>query len=125
MAASAASTGAGVLHGGGRVGFGGQTRSVPASTFIGAPRLHRGLADDEFASILERGEVVLSKSNVAEMKSSAGSEGSGQAGSRQVNITVQAIDAAGVQQFFKKHRRLVAGALQTTSRENNPIRRNR
>ena len=123
-AAAAAGVGAGSLHGGGMAGHG-TPRTVPASTFIGAPRLHGGLADDEFASILERGEVVLSKSNVAEMKGAAASGGSGSSGSQQVNFNIQAIDAAGVQAFFKKHRRLVAGAIQTASRENNPIRRSR
>ena len=32
---------------------------VPVGTFIGAPRLHAGLASDEFPAILQRGETVL------------------------------------------------------------------
>ena len=50
----------GIFHGGGVVGEGGSHRQVPASTFIGAPRMHGGgLAGDEVPSILKRGEIVL------------------------------------------------------------------
>ena len=48
------------FHKGGLVGAGGMPqRMVPAATFIGAPRLHGGLAPDEFPSILQRGETVI------------------------------------------------------------------
>jgi hypothetical protein len=36
-------------------------RELPAATFIGAPRLHSGLAGDEFPAILQRGETVIPK----------------------------------------------------------------
>lgn len=50
----------GIFHGGGVVGQSGSHRMVPASTFIGAPRMHGGgLAGDEVPSILKRGEIVL------------------------------------------------------------------
>lgn len=49
------------MHGGGVVGAGGTISLVPAGTFIGAPRLHKGLASDEFPAILQKGEVVLPK----------------------------------------------------------------
>lgn len=51
---------ASIAHGGGVVGadaFG--ARTVPSLAFAGAPRLHRGLAADEFPAILQRGETVL------------------------------------------------------------------
>jgi hypothetical protein len=50
-----------VRHSGGVVGQGGMTRNVPAALFAGAPRLHSGLAADEFPSILQRGERVIPK----------------------------------------------------------------
>lgn len=49
------------MHGGGVVGAGGTISLVPAGTFIGAPRLHDGLASDEFPAILQKGEIVLPK----------------------------------------------------------------
>lgn len=54
--------GAAGLHRGGLVGDPNApsfTRSVPATTFDGAPRYHTGLNSDEFAAILQRGERVL------------------------------------------------------------------
>jgi len=50
---------ASIFHGGGIVGMGSPSRMVPAAAFIGAPRLHSGLAADEYPAILQRGEVVL------------------------------------------------------------------
>jgi len=50
-----------VGHMGGMAGVGWPTRYVPAGTFTRAPRLHEGLAADEFPAILQRGEVVLPK----------------------------------------------------------------
>jgi hypothetical protein len=35
--------------------------SVPSSLFMGAPRLHSGLAPDEFPAILQHGERVTPK----------------------------------------------------------------
>lgn len=50
-----------VQHGGGIVGGLGTYRTVDASVFAGAPRLHGGLAPDEFAAVLQRGEEVIPK----------------------------------------------------------------
>jgi len=50
-----------VGHMGGIVGQMTAHRMVPATTFIGAPRLHTGLAADEFPTILQRGETVIPK----------------------------------------------------------------
>jgi hypothetical protein len=47
-------------HKGGKVGHDvAPFRYVPESLFAGAPRLHKGLAPDEFPAILQRGEVVI------------------------------------------------------------------
>lgn len=52
---------ASLFHKGGRVDGSGAARSVPAAMFIGAPRLHGGLAPDEYPAILQRGETVIPK----------------------------------------------------------------
>lgn len=55
-----------LFHGGGTVGVDSTSgRSVPASTFIGAPRLHGGLISGEFPAILQRGESVLTPGQLA------------------------------------------------------------
>ena len=47
--------GAPVMHS----GHMGQQRNVPSFLFSGAPRLHNGLAGDEFPAILQKGETVI------------------------------------------------------------------
>jgi hypothetical protein len=58
-----------VSHNGGMVGLSGHRRSVPASVFASAPRMHAGgwagLRPDEVPTILQRGERVLSRAEVA------------------------------------------------------------
>ena len=49
------------MHGGGVAGRDGIIKPVPASAFIGAPRLHKGLAADEYPAILQEGERVTPK----------------------------------------------------------------
>ena len=60
---------AGIFHSGGVVGAAGPTRAVPAMAFAGAPRMHSGgwagLRPDEVPAILQRGERVLSRREVA------------------------------------------------------------
>ncbi|MGR3599193.1 MAG: phage tail tape measure C-terminal domain-containing protein [Heliomarina sp.] len=64
------------LHGGGDVGAGGRQRTVPAALFAGAQRFHGGgfpgLASDEVPAILQRGERVQSKAEVAAGKAGGG-----------------------------------------------------
>lgn len=120
---NAGATAGGVAHAGGMIGNISAKRMVPSSTFVGASRLHNGLADDEFAMIAERGEVVLTKDNVAEMKDSAGKGSNDRGGTTINNFHIEAVDAKGVAKFFKTHRRQIALAVQATGRENNPIRR--
>lgn len=63
------SVAAAVSHAGGMVGLSGHTRAVPAAVFAGAPRMHAGgwagLRPDEVPTILQRGERVWSRSDVA------------------------------------------------------------
>jgi len=64
---------AGIFHQGGVVGDPAPQHLVPALAFAGAPRLHdggmAGLRADEVPAILQRGEMVLSRAQVAAMGS--------------------------------------------------------
>lgn len=51
----------GLYHSGGTAGSPSSGRIVPASTFDGAPRYHKGLLANETAAILERGEKILTE----------------------------------------------------------------
>lgn len=70
------------FHTGGLVGRGGTPKSAPAALFSGAPRMHTGgfLKSDEVPAILQTGEMVLSRKQVAAMGSGSGGV--------QVNTTV-------------------------------------
>lgn len=48
-----------IFHSGGVAGRGETVRMVDPLLFAGAPRLHSGLASDEFPAILQRGEAVI------------------------------------------------------------------
>jgi hypothetical protein len=76
---------AGIFHAGGMVGAPAPQRLVPALAFAGAPRLHgggmAGLRADEVPAILQRGEMVLSRAQLAGM-------GSGGARSAPVNVVM-------------------------------------
>lgn len=50
-----------VKHGGGSFASGGTVRSIPSAYFDTAPRLHQGLAADEFPAVLQKGEQVIPK----------------------------------------------------------------
>ena len=59
-------------HQGGMVGRDGiPTRMVDPGVFAHAPRLHSGLASDEFPAILQQGERVFSRSEVSRGGSSS------------------------------------------------------
>jgi hypothetical protein len=57
------------MHSGGIVGYDPPTamRAVNDNMFFGAPRLHKGLMPDEFPAILQRGEGVFTKGQMAAM----------------------------------------------------------
>lgn len=80
---------AGVFHQGGVVGGPAAMRAVPALAFAGAPRMHSGgwagLRSDEVPAILQRGERVLSRREVA--------AGYGQARPIQVVMNISTPDA--------------------------------
>jgi len=91
--------GASVHHAGGMVGNG-PRRMVPAMAFAGAPRMHNGgwagLKPGEIPAILQRGERVLSRREVA-----AG------VGNAPVNINIQTRDA----ESFRQSRAQVAADI--------------
>jgi len=81
---SFSTTGASITHAGGLVGTTPTPkRNVPSWMFNGAPRLHGGLAGDEFPAILQRGETVIPKNGNA-----------GGNMTSNVNINISATDAA-------------------------------
>lgn len=81
-AESVASGTAPVMHSGGIVGQDATAmRSVDSNIFKFAPRFHRGLAPDEFPAILQRGEGVFTRNQMAAM----GGKGS-------PNVTVNLIE---------------------------------
>jgi hypothetical protein len=82
------------LHTGGVAGRSGQTKLVPSSAFIGAPRFHSGLKADEIASVLLRGETVLKRGMGERVASTmSGLAASAGGGGVQVNVNVKGGDA--------------------------------
>lgn len=94
--------GAAVHHSGGVVGSVPATRRVDPRVFLSAPRMHSGgwagLRPDEVPAILQRGERVLSRREVAQM---------GSGGQPAVNITINARDA----ESFRKSRTQIAADI--------------
>ena len=73
------------MHEGGKVGESGTKAIMPASLFNNAPRLHGGLAADEFPAILQKGETVIPKNGGGEQ---------GMVINQNPNITIVAQDAS-------------------------------
>ena len=94
------------IHGGGMVGGANIGRRVSPFVFAGAPRLHSGLAADEYPAILQRGEQVIPR----------GLGGEGQ------NITINTIDTQTMGQWVRKHKRMLAGAVAGDALGNGPTR---
>jgi hypothetical protein len=91
-----------VKHVGGMVGAPGPGRMVPALAFAGAPRMHSGgwagLRPDEVPAILQRGERVLSRAEVA------GGMGRGGAGGVSLSIDARGAQAGVAEQIDAKLR---------------------
>lgn len=96
-----------VQHAGGMVGGIGPSRMMPAMAFAGAPRFHNGgfpgLRPDEIPAILQKGERVLSRQEVA-----AGNAG----GASVVNVTIVAKD---VESFSRSKTQVAAELSQAVS----------
>ena len=95
-----------VLHAGGMVGGATSGRMIPALAFVGAPRMHSGgwagLRPDEVPAILQRGERVLSR---RELAAQGGVPAGG--GGQTVAVTINARDA----QSFRQSRVQVASDI--------------
>lgn len=111
------SVAAAVSHAGGIVGLSGHSRQVPALAFAGAPRMHSGgyagLRPDEVPTILQRGERVLSRSEVARGM---------QSGATPVQITVNVEGANGDRQIMEMVSSGVSAAINQYDRQVLPYR---
>jgi len=84
-------------------------------------RFHSGLGSDEVLSILQTGERVLSRDDVAQIEGSV--EGQVRPPGGVLTINVYAIDAQGTYQFFKQNRRTIASMILGTLPDNPPLRK--
>ena len=92
------------FHKGGVVGYSAApVRAVPRAVFAGAPRLHDGLAYDEFPAILQRGERVIPKG--------AGMSGGGVTINMSPTFSINAIDTQTGGEFLRRNGAGVAAAL--------------
>ena len=95
-----------VLHTGGMVGSTTSSRMIPALAFAGAPRMHSGgwagLRPDEVPAILQKGERVLSRRELA-----AQGESQQGNGGQNIAVTINARDA----QSFRQSRVQVASDI--------------
>jgi hypothetical protein len=86
-----------VLHSGGMVGSTTSSRMIPALAFAGAPRMHSGgwagLRPDEVPAILQKGERVLSRRELA----AQGGPQQGNGG-QNIAVTINARDARSFRQ---------------------------
>jgi len=87
------------FHKGGVVGKSSPTfmRAVPSGIFAGAPRLHKGLASDEFPAILQDGETIFPKGT---KKGASPTEGN------QATINhfyIQAMDSKSFDEFIRRN----------------------
>lgn len=123
LAGTAISTGAsaigsilgGLFHEGGIVGESyGASRLLPAYAFAGAPRLHNGLAADEYPAILQKGEEVIPKSKVGQ-QSEKSSEG---AQITQNTITINAIDSKSFADICKRNPSALMGPVMSSMKSN-------
>jgi uncharacterized protein YukE len=97
------------MHGGGVVGGPSPKKRVPASLFLGAPRLHGGLAPDEFPAILQRGETVIPKSG----------GGGGMIVNQTINPTIVANDAASFADMTNRNPEAVTAPIMQAIQEGN------
>jgi hypothetical protein len=96
-------------HAGGIVGDPTTPRkSVPDWLFHFAPRLHSGLAPDEFPAILQRGERVIPKG--------------GQAGGQAVIVNIQANDAKSFQDMVNRNPGAILGPIMDSLRRGGAMR---
>jgi hypothetical protein len=81
-----------VRHGGGTGSSGGSMRSIPASYFNTAPRLHSGMMPNEYAAILDKKESVLTPGQLSAVSGGGGS----------TNYYIQAMDVKSFMDYLRK-----------------------
>jgi hypothetical protein len=117
---------AGGIHGGGIVGVDlpAFTRTVPASVFATAPRLHGG--SDEYAAILKRKEGVFTEEQMKRLgpadRSQVQNENQVQAG-RSIIINISAMDSQDVKRALQKNKGFLNDLVYGGMKANHPIRR--
>lgn len=113
-----------LFHGGGTVG--GEDRSyyriVPSAAFAGAPRLHSGLAADEYAAILRRGESVFTAGQTSALGRSMSGR-SEESNQTNVNVTIVAADSKSINDMLRRNPSAVIDPI-TEALRSNRINRN-
>ena len=104
----------GLFHEGGIVGEGGSSRLMPAYAFAGAPRLHSGLAADEFPAILQRGEEVIPKNKVGQKQEKSEEN----ATINQYSISINAVDAKSFAELCKRNPSALIGPVMSGMKSN-------
>lgn len=107
----------GLFHRGGIVGeTPAPMRLIPAMAFAGAPRLHGGLASDEYPAILQKGETVIPKGEKTKQEQAQ----------PPMNIVINAVDAVSFSQLAARNPSAITGpvmeALQKGGQLRNMIR---
>ena len=99
------------FHAGGVVGVDSpRWATVPAGTFERAPRLHKGLAADEFPAILQSGETVIPR-------------GGGGGANQLPPIVIQAVDAKSFHELCRSNPQAIFGPLMQMLEDNNGRKR--
>jgi hypothetical protein len=101
-----------MLHEGGTVGSDGIAKLMPAGYFAGAPRLHGGLAADEYPAILQRGEKVIPAQGNA----------SGEAGGRSIIVNINAIDSASLAETMARNPSAIISPFLTALNQGGQVR---
>jgi hypothetical protein len=101
----------GLFHQGGVVGetFA-PSRFVPAMAFAGAPRLHGGLAGDEYPAILQKGETVIPKGVTAKQEQTP------------MNIVINAVDSASFAQMAARNPSAITGPIMEALQKGGQLR---
>lgn len=110
---------AAVMHGGGVIGIDRPRRTVAlsAATISAAPRLHAGLRSDEYPAVLQRGESVLTPS---QMRQLAPAQAQGQ--TVENHYYIQAVDARSFSDLVQRNPGAIASVIGSSMRTGGPLR---
>ena len=103
------------FHSGGIVGDAGAvSRAVALSTFAHAPRLHSGLAPDEYPAVLQKGEAVVTAQQMASAKSAAAPQQL--VVHQEQHFHFQGIDGRDIERMLYEHKGTIAGITADAAR---------